>query len=64
MDKTTVMIMYGAMTVAFVFLGYKFVNKIIDVSSEIGALLGGIAGLILSIALWYTVGKKLIKVAS
>ncbi len=63
MDKTTVMIMYGALTVAFVFVGYKFANKIVDVSSEIGALLGGIAGLIISIALWYAVGKKLVKAA-
>lgn len=59
MDKSTVIIMYGAMTVAFVFLGYKFANKVIDISSELGAVIG----LILSVALWYFIGKKLVKAA-
>ena len=63
MDKTTVMICYGALTVALGFVGYKFANKIIDVSSEVGALLGSVAGIMISIALWIFVGKKLVKAA-
>lgn len=63
MEKTTVMVFYGALTVALGFLGYKFANKIIDVSSEVGALLGGIAGLIISVGLWVFIGKKMIKAA-
>lgn len=61
MEKTTVMIFYGALTITLGVIGYKFANKIVDVSSEIGALLGTVAGIIISVALWVFVGKKLIK---
>jgi hypothetical protein len=61
MDKTTIMVAYGALTVALVVIGYKYTNKFINVTSEIGGLIGGIVGVLISVGLWYTVGKKLIK---
>lgn len=63
-QKSTIMIFYGALTVALGFLGYKFAGKVIGVTSEVGALLGTVAGVAISVGLWVFVGKKLIKASS
>lgn len=61
MEKTSIMAAYAALTIALIVVGYKYTNKFINVTSEIGALFGGVAGVVISVALWYTVGKKLVK---
>ncbi len=59
--KNMIMLFYAATTAVLIFLGYNYANKIVEVSANIGALLGGLLGITISIALWYTVGKKMVK---
>ena len=60
MNKASIMLFYGILVIVLGFFGYNFMNKVVEVSSEIGAFIGALVGLIISVALWYTVGKKLV----
>lgn len=57
------MVFYGVLTAALTYVGYKYTNKFVGVTEQVGAFVGAVVGVTISIALWYTVGKKFVESA-
>jgi len=58
------MIFYGVLTAALTYVGYKYTNKFVNVTEQVGAFVGAVAGVTISVGLWYTVGKKFVESSS
>lgn len=61
MKSLLVFMFYGLLIGLMTWVGYHFTQKIVSVSKNVGAILGAVIGIMLSVALWFWMGKKIVE---
>ncbi len=51
---------YVLLTLILVALGYFVVPRVVKLGKNIGGFLGAVLGIVISIALWFLIGKRMV----